>query len=198
MNERVLRTANVAAAALVIAGAAALLLPRHGPTIARVLVVGVGAAAALHALVASTPPTWWPSPFDRGMADEGEQEGPDELAWIRGRMAGRRQRIGQGLPPVPPDTLRLLKPLVEVVLEREGLDTTDEGHLRSARTLLSPLTWSILAAEPLARLRWFRTVRPDEREVAGVVHAVLDELETLAEGTAPSHPQARPTHSRAI
>lgn len=193
MTERVLRLANVAAAALVIAGAAALLLPRHGPTIARVLVVGVAAAAALHALVASSPPTWWPSPFDREMADDGGQEGSDELAWIRGRMAGRRQRIEHG-PPVPPDTLRLLKPLVEVALEREGLDSTDEAHLRSARDLLSPLVWSILTTEPLARPRWFRTVRPDEREVAGVVQAVLDELETLAEGTAASHPHVPPIH----
>lgn len=203
MNERVLAPANVAAAALVIAGAAVVLVPRHAPTIARVLVVGVAAAAAIHALVASAPPTWWPSPFDRGMPDDGEEEGPDELAWIRGSMARRRQRIGYG-PPVPPDTLRLLKPLVEAALQREGLDVADgaeradRAERESVRVLLSPLTWSILTADPMARPGWFRTVRSDQREVAGVVHAVLDELEGLADGRAPSPPQVESTHPGAI
>lgn len=193
MSERVLRIVNVAAAALVLAGAAAILLPRHGPTLGRVLVVAVAAAAALHAFVASSPPAWWPSPFDRGMEDDGERERPDELAWVRDRMSGRRQRIAHG-PALPPDTLRLLKPLVEVALEREGLDLNEGTHRRLARTRLSPLVWSILTADPLARLRWFRTVRSDEEEVAGVVHAVLDELEDLTDGGTIPRARPEPTH----
>lgn len=176
MNVRMLAPANVAAAAVLIGGALVVALPGHATSIVRLVVLTTAAAVVVHA-VASVVPEWtatgW-SPFGRAARREGETSASGEIDRIRSRLSGRRQRIGDG-PPLPPETVRLLQPLIRVALEREGL-----GCGKLARTSLSPLTLAVLAADPLQRPNWFRTHRPDGRQVAEIVHGVLDDLDRLS------------------
>ena len=95
---------------------------------------------------------------------------------------------------MPPATLRLLKPLIASALD---LDPDDEPHQGSARGPVSPLTWAVLTSEPLQRPYWFRTLRPDEREVAQTVHCVLDELDRLKAGDGDAPRSINSSHTRA-
>ena len=121
MNPELLRPGNIAAAALVIAGALGLAVPQHVLSIARVVLVTVAAAAGLYALGSSAPATWWASPFDRSSDPDRGAHGSRDIERIRTELSGWRQRVPNG-PPLPPEVLRLLRPLVEVALERAGLD----------------------------------------------------------------------------
>lgn len=231
MNERTLRPANVAAAAVLIGGVLIVVLPQHGLSIVQLVVVTIAAAAALYALAISVPEwsaTWWRvAPFNRPSRavgptrrlrathparparlaprnggvrrpfGRGRSRGPGNLERIRSKLSGRRQPISNG-PPVPPEALRLLQPLIRVALEREGLDPGDEAHRETARALLSPLTWAVLTSEPLRGPPWYRTRRRAERQVADVVHRVFDDLDRLAAGGGDSQPIPRAPHPRAI
>jgi hypothetical protein len=163
MNERTLRPAHMAAAALAVGGALIVIVPEHAMSIGRLLIVTVAAAAGLYALALTTSPTWWLSPFDGHRRRRGLHERPDEIEWIRASFGGRRQRIADDVS-LPPGALRLLQPLIRVALEREP----------SRR--LSPLSRAILESNPLKRPTWIRTGRPDRRETASIVHRVLDDL----------------------
>jgi hypothetical protein len=183
MNERNLRPANVAAAALVIGGVLLLALPGYALGILQLVAVTAAATTALHALASNVPPTGWMSPFKWMSPFAGtplsEPGPPDvhELEPIRARLGARRLRAVGG-PPLPPDALRLLRPLI-----RSALDLPPGGPVpREAALRLSPLARSILAAELPRDPRWIDTVRPDEDAVAEVVHQVLDELERLDPG----------------
>ena len=185
MNERTFRPANIAAAAVLIGGLISLILPQHGASILRLVIVTIAAAAGVHALAVRAPPAWWRSPFDQARNRRGRKE-RDEIDWIRSKLTGPRQRITRGRA-VPPETLRLLQPLIESALEREGLDPTDGASVESARDLLGPLTQVVLASDPLKRGSRLRMVRPDAAATAVVVHAVLDDLARLSDGSRPLH-----------
>jgi hypothetical protein len=184
VNERTLRPANIAAAAAVIGGVLVVLLPRHAMSIAQVVIVTIGAGAGLQALILNAPPTWWRSPFDRSVGSSGQTRPVfDETSWIRAVLSGRRQKIPNG-PPLPPETLRVLQPLIRTALERQGIDPDDRRSRTAARTRLSATTLAILIAKPAKRATWLDTLRPDAHETARVVHDVLDELDRLDGRTA--------------
>ena len=185
MNERTFRPANIAAAAVMIGGLLGLLLPQHGATILRLVIVTIAAAAGVYALAVLAPPAWWKSPFDQ-VRNRHARDERDEIDWIRSKLAGPRQRITRGRA-VPPETLRLLQPLIGSALEREGFDPADRASIGSARDVLSPLTAAVLDSEPLKRGLRLGMVRPDADATAGVVHAVLDDLERLSDGPRSHH-----------
>lgn len=177
MNERTLRPGNIAAAATVIGGALIMLLPQHALSITGLTIATIAAAAGLYTLAVNAPPAWWRSPFD-GSGHGRRPEETDEIERIRVRLSGRRQRIARDTA-LPPEALRLLQPLVNVALERAGIDTDDEQSAATTRGLVSPLTWAVHTTEVLERPGWTATVRPDARHAADVVHRVLDDLDRL-------------------
>lgn len=184
MNERTFRLANVASAAVVIGGILLVAMPRQGLSIIQLVMATIAAASGLHVLALNVPPTGWMSPF-RWMSPFAPtrvpgrgSHGADEIDGIRRKLSGWRQPVDNG-PPLPPDILRLLKPLIVEALE---LDPTHEEPPESAREMVSPLTWAVLTTRPLKAPHWFRTVPPREREVAEVVHRVLDDLDRVASG----------------
>lgn len=184
MNPRTLRFGNLAAAAVLIGGVLVAVLPQYAMSVVQLVIVTVATAAALYALIAIVPVTWWRSPFDRSGRPGRKLRGSDELDLIRSKLSGRRHPIENGRP-LPPGALHLMKPLIRVALERENVDPDAEAHRASARALLSPLTWAIFTSDPSRRPHWFRTFRSKEREVADIVHAVLDDLDRLASGGEP-------------
>lgn len=188
MNERTLRPGHIGAAAVLIAGILMMALPQYGMSIVRLALVTIAVAAGLYALAVSVPEWsstgWWMSPFNRLARTGDDAPASAEIDRLRSALAGRRQRIGHG-PPVPPEVLRLLKPLITMALEREGLDPDDDADVEAARDLLTPLTRAVLTSEEVTWPRWFRTVRADEHAAADVVHAVLDDLERIGGGPEP-------------
>lgn len=178
MNEHAVRPGSVAAAAVLIGGLLVIVLPQHAGSIIRLVIVSAAAAAGLYALTLHAPAAWWASPLDRKPLRRGRRPA-DEVAVIRASLSGRRQRIAYG-PPLPPETVRLLQPLIRGALERAGHDDPGEEGVESARRPLSPTAAAVLAAEPLSHPPWFRTVRPDARTTAAAVHRILDELDALA------------------
>ena len=80
---------------------------------------------------------------------------------------------------MPPATLRLLQPLIAVELD---LDLADPDAVTRARPRLDPVTWAVLASEPLKRPTWFRTTRSAPNSVARAVVHVLDDLERVRSG----------------
>jgi hypothetical protein len=182
MNERTLRPANIAAAAVVLGGALIVVLPQHGMSIVRIVIVTIAAGAGLYALALTSPPAWWRSPFDQ-LREPARQRRPDELDWIRSRLGGRRQRIMSDAA-LPRETVRLLQPLIGAALEREGLDPGD----RASRWLLSPLSRAVLTTDLEKRPHRLRMMRPDARSTAELVHAVLNDIDRIpirARGTTP-------------
>ena len=122
MNESALRPGNVAAAAVLIGGVLTVLLPQHAMSIVQLVIVTVAVSSAVYALAVNVPsagwisPFKWMSPFNRA-AYQGRRTRPsDELGSIGSKLSGRRQPIENG-PPMPPATLRLLKPLIAVALD---------------------------------------------------------------------------------
>lgn len=181
---------SFAAAVVTLGGILIALLPQHALGIVQLVLLSIAAGAGLHALSIHVPQTGWLSPFKwlSPFADPARparrRHGSDEMDSIRSRLAGRRQTI-QGSAPLPPEAIRLLQPVIQTTL---GVDPSDRRQMMRARNRLSTATWSILAAAPLVRPYWFRTVRPNQWEVAEVVHDVLDELERLPEDARlPSH-----------
>jgi hypothetical protein len=180
MNQ-VFRPRHIGAAAVVIGGVLIGVLPHHAMSIVRLVIVTVAAAAGLYALTASAPPMWWLSPFDRNFSRRKKSRGSDDIESIRSKLASPRRRLAQ-LPPLPPESLHLLRPLIVAALEREGIDPADEA---SARPLVSPLTWAVLENQALQRGQWIPLL-PNQRETARVVHRVLDDLDRLAGNNAPA------------
>jgi hypothetical protein len=199
VNERNLRPASVAAAALVIGGVLLLAFPGHALGIVQLVLVTAAAATGLYALAVNVPPTGWMSPFKwmspfvGAVRMERVTPASQELASIRAKLSGRRLRASGG-PALPPETLRLLKPLIRSTLD---LDPAGDVVPREAAVRLSPLTRAILACDVPTDLGWLATVRPDEHEVADAVHRVLDELDRLEPGgdrpgdLSPRQPQVR-------
>jgi hypothetical protein len=179
MSGEWLRPGHVAAAALLIGGMLVAVLPQHALSIARLVVVTMAAAAALHALALNAPPRWWRSPFAGHRRNRRRASTADDIDWIRSMLAAPRQRVRHG-PSLPPETLGVLQPLIRSALERHGIDAADTRGRAAARTLLAPVSWAVLTGEPVKGGQWYRLLPPDERATARVVHGVLDDLERLA------------------
>ncbi len=199
MSERALRPGNVAAAGALIGGVLVVALPQHGMSIVQLVIVTVAVSSGVYALAVNVPSTgWispfqWMSPFNRAAGRRRPRARSDELRSIRTKLSGWRQRI-ENAPPMPPATLRLLKPLIASALD---LDPDDEPHQGSARGPVSPLTWAVLTSEPLQRPYWFRTLRPNEGEVTQTVHAVLDDLDRPQNGAREAPRSIHSTHTGA-
>ena len=166
-----------------------MLLPQYGANVLRVVIVTIAAAVALYALGVAAPRAWWTSPFERMRRGKRDALGADEVTAIRASLSGRRQRLRDG-PLMPAEALRLLRPLILLALERQGLDMDDECAVEAAPPLVAPMTWAILKSDPLPWPRWHQTRRPNERDVAEVVHTVLDDLDRLASGGGGRSPHA--------
>lgn len=191
MNRHWLHPANMAAAAVLLGGVLAAAAPQHAPSVVRLVIVAVSAAAGLYVVASSAPPRWWRSPFEAGEAggvDEGSARGAgaagDDLRWIRSALAAPRQRIPNG-PPLPPEAIGMLQPLIRAALERRGVPAGTAPSAAQARTVLSPLARAVLAATPLRRPPWYRLLPPDARQAAGIVVRLLDDLERAAAGAPP-------------
>lgn len=183
MNEPLIRPGGVAAAAVTLGGFGVIALPQHAATLVQLVLITVPAAIALFALSISVPEwggvRWLLSPFKRPSRTGATGWGTDELDRIRGDLSRRRQPIPDGTP-LTPGALRVLQPLVRAALERNGLNPDHREDLEVARKRVAPLTWAVLISEPLLWKNWYETLRPDEAQVAEVVHRVLDDLDRLS------------------
>jgi hypothetical protein len=173
MSSPTLRPGSVATAAVVIGGALIAMLPQHALSIVRLVVLTAAAGAGLYALRVNAPATWWTSPFDRGPR---RSRGPDEFESIRSGLSHWRLRMPEG-PPLPPDAIRMLRPLLVAAVEQAG--GTRSGAGTTIRVHVSPITRAILANGAVGRPRWFRMVPPDRRAVAAAVNTVLDDIERI-------------------
>lgn len=189
MSERRLGPWDVAAAALVIGGAITMLMPQYGASVLRLVIVTAAAAACVHALTLNVPVTW-SSPFDGATRKRsGTPTHTDGVEWTRSRLSARRQTMAKG-PPLPPEILRILQPLIRTSIGQNDPYVEDRKHAARFRRALSPLTWAVLNADGLKQPHWFQTRWPNPREVATVVHRVLDDLESLAAGGGGPHHHA--------
>jgi hypothetical protein len=188
LNERLVGLVAVGGAAVAIGGVLLVLMPESASGTLRLVLLAAAGAAALYALAALVPEGsvagWWASPFDPPEGQPRSVSTAGEAVRIRSRLAARRQPLA-GAPPLPIETLRLLKPLIEVALVRAGMDPADEGQRRSARPVLAPLTWAVLESEPWKPPKRAWAARADERQVADLVLRVLDDLERLEQGAVP-------------
>lgn len=209
MSARALRPPHVAAAAVLIGGIVVTALPQHALSVFQIVVVTVAVTTGIHALAVHVPATGWLSPF-RWMSPfhargRSGHDGPGDLDAIRAKLAGRRVPVADG-PPLPVETLRLLRPLIRRALHLEPAearsvhalpwmaadprDPVRRGDYRpdrliEARRRVSALTWSVLTAEDPDGPAWLRSRRPDQDQVAEAVHRVLDDLERVAAGLEP-------------
>jgi hypothetical protein len=196
MNDPSIRPGNMVAATLMIGGILVVALPQHALSIAQIVIVASAVVTGLYALEVNVPATGWISPF-KWMSPfrrrDGDHRGKgdkalDELRWIRRKLSGWRQPIQHG-PPLPPETLGLLRPLIRTALD---LSSEHNGDLASIRGELTPGTWAILASEGARQPYWFQMIPPNEKEVAETVHRVLDEIQTISAGTGPFPPRLDP------
>ena len=185
MNGHTPRPGDIAAAAVVIGGILVIAFPQYALSTIQVVIVTLAVVSGLYALALNVPPTgWlspfkWLSPFGRSAHLEKGGSGPEDIDLLRSKLGDWRQPIHSG-PPMPAETLRLLKPLIRATLD---LDPDDEPPPPSARALVSPLTWAVLTSDPPTHSYWFQRLPPNRREVAEAVHGVLDDLERFAAGT---------------
>lgn len=158
----------VAAGTLVVGGILTLIWPARAGDVLRLVLGALAVAAALHALGANVPvggvDGWVRSPFGRRRATAPAPRS-DETARLRARLLGRRQAVPGG-PWLPPDTLRLLRPLIAAAIRRRGMTGPP-----------SPATRGVLQTEPLAFPDWRLTRRADPRRTAEAVLALLDDLD---------------------
>lgn len=182
MTAGAFRLGDVAAATLFLGGLLLALAPGYALPIVELVLVTLAGGACVYALSANVPPTGWISPFKWLSPFGGERRterrlhGADEIEGIRAKLSGRRQRL-PAAPPMPPDLLRLLQPLVAAALD---IEEGDRAAQEAARHRVSDRAWSILVAEPLPRPYWIATVRPNPWEVAVVVTDLLSELEEVS------------------
>ena len=171
-------------APLVFGGGAIVVFPQYALSFLQIVIVTMAVLAAIYALALNVPPTGWMSPF-RLMSPFGGSKkkrrrgkGGDPMGLIRSDLGGWRQPM-QFDPPMPPGTLRLLRPLIKEALD---LGSEDEWALELARARLSPLSWAVLESgfsrRPF-RLLWSP---PNQREVSKAVMAVLDDIVRLTSG----------------
>ncbi len=172
----VLRPRSVAWAAVVLGGLLLIGSPRHLPSIAQLVVATLAAAGGLLVAVRLLRPAIWMSPFNPGDRPQSSGEVRTEVDRIRARLSGSRAVVAPGLF-LPPEVIRMLQPLIAEMAER--------AHCPTDR--LPPTARAIVRFEPSASPLGARRRRPNEADVALVVHRVLDELDTLADGPPSSH-----------
>jgi len=180
MNRRAFPPEN-GAAVLVIGGVFLAVFPQYTLSTIQVVIVTTAVMAALFALEANVPSTGWMSPF-RWMSPFGRpyptrrvRRETDELRTMRATFSGWREPLPPG-PPLPADTLRLLRPLIRGTL---GLDMESESQLDAARKTLSPATWAVLTSDQRQKPFWFQMLPPNPRQVAEAAHRVMNELDRL-------------------
>jgi len=196
MNEHNIRPGEMAGACLLVGGVLVVAFPRQAMNILQIILVTFAAAGGLYALATHVPPTGWMSPF-KWMSPFGKPRPPrgkdgqaSDLDFIRSKMAGWRHP-GPMVPPMPPEVVALLKPLVRAALRQHPAPLTGPQERPGTP---SRLVRGILVTDPPKGLDWVRILPPREAEVAEVVHAVLDDLGSLEAGEA--NPFTDPTHSR--
>lgn len=182
MTEPSLRPRDTGSGALLLGGIFVVLFPQHSVSILRVLVVTLAAATGVYALLVTAPTAWWTSPFEKKRRTAVAAPASEELNSIRSMLSGRRQVLESGAA-LPPQALRLLKPMIESALAREGVDLGTDAGQRCAEDTLSPTTWAILTGEPLLWPRWYQTRQPNEGRASEVVNAVLDDIEKVNDKT---------------
>jgi len=170
---------QVAGAVLAIGAVLVILFPQHALSVVQLVLMALAAVAGLYALAELAPSSWWASPFEGEERPQPLRAYHDQLSFTESTFTGRRQAIDHG-PPLPPATLRLLKPLIGVALSREHLDPKVPAHRDRARRRLSSQTWAVWTAEPVMATSWWSTHRPDPRRVARAVADVLDDLDRFA------------------
>ena len=180
MNRNKVPPGQVAGAVLAIGAVLLIVFPAHALSVVQLVVMAWAAIAGLHAVDELAPSSWWASPFDGEERPRQIRVHHDQLSFTESTFSGRRQTLEHG-PPLPPATLRLLKPLIAVALSREHLDPEIPAHRDRARRRLSPQTWAVWSADPVLATSWWSTRRPDPREVARAVEDVLDDLDRFAQ-----------------
>jgi hypothetical protein len=174
--------APMAAAALVVAGAAVAVVPQHAGSVIRLL-LGALAVAALSLplyLVARSAMDTPSSVLERVAWRRQQEDGVPGLGSLRSSL--RTNGIVTGAP-LPPTVRRQLAAIVATAVERHGLDPRDPQQ----RSRLSPATWAVLDADRARRPEHERRqeYRIKPAATAQLVHAVLDDLQRLDEGLAP-------------
>lgn len=176
MTDPAYRPGHLAAAALTLGGLLLIGVPERAPSIIRLVLVTLAAAGGLHLIMAHGSPAFLLSPFRWTVRDRDDEGGSADARRLRTALEGRRHRIAGG-PALPAATIRILQPLIEAALDRDGAGP--ESPLRRAAALqrLSMPTRAILAHDATVNPPWFRTLRSDARSTARVVSAVLDDLD---------------------
>jgi hypothetical protein len=178
--------APVAAAALVVAGGLILLHPQHAVTFLRLLlgtIAVAGLGLLLHAVRQRARP--FDSIFERdGRGGRLRSQAVPGLPAIEGAL--REATVPAYGTPLPPGARRRLFSLAVTVLDRDGVDVLDPSQQPAAQARVSPLTWGVIVDElsrvGVARPRGRRRTTP--AATAEAVHAVLDDLQHLASGSA--------------
>jgi hypothetical protein len=178
----------LAAAAVVVAGAAVAVVPQHTLSIVRVLVATVAVVALVAALVTrlrgidQAGPDARPtrSPFESTTERRRtRRDQPASLARVRGEIGDGVVRAD--LAPLSTLAARRLATVVTTALEREGLDVRDPAHQAAVRARLSPQALAAITADRAFRRPSGAAPHPrrsaSAQEIAATIHAVLDEVE---------------------
>lgn len=176
MTDPAYRPGHLAAAALTLGGLLLIGVPQRAPSIIRLVLVTLAAAGGLHLILAHGSPAFLLSPFRWTLRDADDQGGSADARRLRSALEGRRHRIAGG-PPLPPATIRILQPLIEAALDRDGAGPDSPLRRAAALQRLSATTRAILAHDATVNPPWFRTVRSDADRTAEAVSRVLDELD---------------------
>lgn len=190
----------VAVGAMVVAGAAVALLPQHAASILRLMLATI-ALALLTLMLRPTPGRTW------RWDDEGD--GTESVFEREGRYGRLRSRDVPGLspirnalqekraprdgPPVPWAVRRRLLTVAAAAFDRQGIDLLDPAQSGRARAQVSRSTWNVLAGamappQPPQPGWGNRQQSVSPAATAGLVHAVLDELERLGGAPGDPHP----------
>lgn len=170
MNRSGLEPARVAAATLVLGGLLVALSPALSARVIRIVIVAGAAGAALFVLRTQAARAWWTSPFNVVRHRPDRPGSSPELVRVAAKFEGRRQPVPGGTP-LPPETIRLLRPLVVAALARHRAVGTE--------TEASALTRALPGLEPQVWPRWFQTRSPRPTRVAQAVHRVLDDIDRM-------------------
>ena len=155
------------------------LFPALSARVLRIVIVASAAGAALFVLRTQAARAWWTSPFNLIRHRPRPPASSTELDGIAAKFGGRRQIVPGGTP-IPPETIRLLRPLTASAFRGPG-ESQAGPHPD-----LSPLTRALPELEPQVWPRWFQTRSADPRNVAHAVHRVMDDIDRL---------EAEPGHS---
>ncbi|NNM34533.1 MAG: hypothetical protein HKO53_15750 [Gemmatimonadetes bacterium] len=170
MNRSGLEPGRVAAATLVLGGLLVALFPGLSARVIRIVIVAGAAGTALFVLRTQAARAWWTSPFNVVRHRPNAPGSSPELDRVAAKFEGRRQPVPGGTA-LPPETIRLLRPLVVAAMARHRGPGADAE--------LSALTRALPELEPQVWPRWFQTRSPGPTRVAQAVHQVLDDIDRM-------------------